>query len=132
MNGELDTSISGSIEGGSLNFQRYEMGMSWGGYTTRQFFAHRFCEIRIWDYARSATEIKGGMCGVDPKSEGLKAYWKFNEGEGHIFRDASGNGFDMDWSKTSRDIRENGVMVATPDAANAIQWVKDDINKCVQ
>lgn len=133
VNGELDASITGSIEGGSLDFKRYEMGMSWGrNYPRQQFFAHRFCEIRIWDYARSATEIKGGMCGVDPKSEGLKAYWKFNEGEGHIFKDASGNGFDIDWTNTSRDPNENGVMVATPNAANYIQWVKDDINKCVQ
>lgn len=131
VNGELDSSIKGSIEGGSLNFQRYEMGMSWGGnYPRNQFFAHRFCEIRIWDRALSTTEIKAGMCGVDPGSEGLKAYWKFDEGEGHIFKDATGNGFDMDWSQTSRDTRENGVMVATPDAANYIQWVKDDINKC--
>jgi hypothetical protein len=38
----------------------------------------------------------------------------------------------MDWSKTSRDVSENGNMVATPDAANAIKWVKDDINKCAQ
>lgn len=133
VNGELDASITGSIEGGSLDFKRYEMGMSWGrNYPRQQFFAHRFCEIRVWDYARSATEIKGGMCGVDPKSEGLKAYWKFNEGEGHIFKDASGNGFDIDWTNTSRDPNENGVMVATPNAANYIQWVKDDINKCVQ
>ncbi|MBR5349913.1 MAG: DUF1735 and LamG domain-containing protein [Prevotella sp.] len=132
VNGELDASISGSIEGGSLNFQRYEMGMSWTNYPRQQFFAHRFSEIRIWDYARSATEIRGSMCAVDPKSEGLKAYWKFNEGEGYIFKDSSGNGFDMDWSKTKREKRENQGLVDTPEAANAIQWVKDDINKCVQ
>ena len=131
VNGELDASINGSIEGGSLDFQRYEMGMSWGrSYPRQQFFDHRFGEIRIWDRALSATEIKGGMCGVDPQSEGLKAYWKFNEGEGHIFKDATGNGFDMDWSNTSRDPSENGVMQPTPNAANYIQWVKDDINKC--
>ncbi len=132
VNGELDASISGSIEGGSLNFQRYEMGMSWTNYPSQQFFAHRFSEIRIWDYARSATEIRGSMCAVDPKSEGLKAYWKFNEGEGYIFKDSSGNGFDMDWSKTKREKRENQGLVDTPEAANAIQWVKDDINKCIQ
>lgn len=132
VNGELDSEISGSFPNGVINFQRYEMGMSWGGYTARQFFAHRFCEIRVWDYARSATEIKGGMCGVDPKSPGLRCYWKFNEGTGHIFKDASEHGYDMDWSNTSRDVSENGVMVATPNAANSIQWVKDDINKCAQ
>ncbi len=131
VNGELDSSIGGSIEGGVINFQRYEMGMSWGGYTTRQFFAHRFCEIRIWDRALTASEIKGGLCGVDPESDGLKAYWKFNEGSGYLFKDETGHGYDMDWSQTSRDKSENGNMNPTPEAANSIQWVKDDINKCV-
>ncbi|SFG03354.1 DUF1735 and LamG domain-containing protein [Prevotella sp. KH2C16] len=130
VNGVLDTSIGAKID--KINFKRYEMGMSWGGYTTSQFFAHRFCEIRIWDRALSASEIAGGICGVDPQSDGLKAYWKFNEGSGHIFKDATGNGFDMDWSKTSRDVNESGNMTPTPNAANAINWVKDDINKCAQ
>ena len=131
VNGELDTSIAATIDGGGLNFQRYEMGMSWGGYNTRQFFAHRFCELRIWDRPLTATEIKQGLGVVDPESQGLRAYWKFDEGEGHIFHDATGNGFDMDWSKTSRAIYE-GDMIATPNAAGYIRWVKDDINKCAQ
>ena len=131
VNGVLDNSLAGKDPGG-VNFQRFEMGMSWGGYNSRQFFGHRFCEFRVWDRALSASEILGGLCGVAANSEGLQAYWKFNEGDGAIFKDASGNGFDMDWSKTSRDPNENGVMVATPDAANYIQWVKDDINKCIQ
>lgn len=129
VNGVLDTSVGASIDG--INFQRYEMGMSWGGYNTSQFFAHRFCELRIWNRALSATEILGGMCGVDAHSDGLQAYWKFNEGEGHVFHDATGNGRDMDWSKTSRAINE-GDMLPTPGAADAIRWVKDDINKCSQ
>ena len=41
------------------------------------------------------------------------------------------HGFDMDWSKTSRAIYE-GDLIATPDAANYIRWIKDDINKCAQ
>lgn len=129
VNGVLDTSINASIDG--INFQRYEMGMSWGGYNTRQFFAHRFCELRVWDRALTASEILGGMAGVDAQSNGLKAYWKFNEGKGHIFHDATGNGFDMDWSKTSRAVNESD-MVPTPDAANAIQWVRDDKNKVTE
>lgn len=131
VNGELDTSISATIEGGGLDFQRYEMGMSWGNYNRRQFFAHRFCELRIWDRPLTATEIKQGLAAVDPQSNGLKAYWKFDEGEGHIFHDATGNGFDMDWSQTSRAINE-GDLIATPNAANYIEWVRDDINKAAQ
>ena len=129
VNGELDGTTTG--EGKYLPFQRYEMGMSWGSYNTRQFFAHRFCEVRIWDRPLTATEIKQGLGAVDPQSEGLRAYWKFDEGEGHIFHDATGHGFDMDWSKTSRAIYE-GDMIATPNAANYIRWVKDDINKYAQ
>jgi len=130
VDGEVDTSASLSISG--INFQRYEMGMSWGGYRYSQFFGHRFCEIRVWNRALSQSEIAGGLCSVSSDSDGLQAYWKFNEGEGYIFHDATGHGYDMDWSKSQRDINENGVMVGTPDAANYIQWVKDDINKCAQ
>lgn len=130
VDGVLDNQMAGKDPGG-INFQRYEMGMSWGGgYPASQFFAHRFCEFRLWSRALTASEITGGLCGVAANSDGLEAYWKFNEGEGHIFHDATGHGFDMDWSLTSRDKSENGVMVPTPEAANAIQWVKDDLNKC--
>jgi len=132
VDGVLDTSASVSVDGGVVNFQRYEMGMSWGGYRSSQFFNHRFCEIRVWNRALSQSEILGGLCGVSADSEGLQCYWKFNEGSGSKFADATGHGYDMDWTKSQRDIRENGVMVGTPDAANYIKWVKDDINKCAQ
>ena len=46
------------------------------------------------------------LCGVDSQSEGLVAYWKMNEGEGHIFKDATGHGYDMDWTNTAREINE--------------------------
>lgn len=128
VNGVLDSSIKASFD--PFDFQRYEMGMSWTNYPSQQFFSHRFCEIRVWDRALSPSEIVGGMCGVDPQSNGLRCYWKFNEGEGIIFHDATGNGFDMDWSKTKREKQEGAGLVATPEAANYIKWIKDDINKC--
>src|SRR3712207_9226664 len=82
--------------------------ISWGGYRSRQFFPGRFCEVRVWSRALSATEIAAGLCAVDPKAEGLEAYWKFNENSGHVFHDATKKGFDMDWTNTWRDDRENG------------------------
>lgn len=115
---------------GTVDFQRIELGMSWGGYRASQYFRGRMCEMRVWDHARTPGEIKNSLCGVDPQSEGLVAYWKFNEGQGYIFNDATGHGYTMDWKDTSRDVSENGVMVPTPDAANAVQWVEDDKNKC--
>lgn len=129
VNGKLDTSGAASIDG--IDFQRYEMGMSYQGYNSQQFFAHRFCELRIWNRALSTSEINANMCGADPQSEGLVAYWKFNEGTGHIFKDASNHGMDMDWTKTKRAKRGDDLS-DTPEAANYIKWVKDDINKCAQ
>ncbi|MCM1177351.1 MAG: DUF1735 and LamG domain-containing protein [Clostridium sp.] len=116
---------------GSTVFQRFEMGMSWGGYTTRQLFSGRIAEMRVWDRALSVSEMKEGICNVPKDSDGLLAYWKFNEGEGHIFHDATGNGYDMDWSDTSRDVSENGVMVPLDKGSIAEgRWVFDEINKC--
>ena len=59
------------------------------------------------------------------------AYWKMNEGEGHIFHDATGHGYDMDWTDTWRDDRENGVLVPH-DYSQYIKWIKDDNNKVAQ
>lgn len=129
VNGTLDTSGAAAING--IDFQRYEMGMSYQGYNSQQFFAHRFCELRIWNRALSTSEINANMCGADPQSEGLVAYWKFNEGTGHVFKDASNHGMDMDWSKTKRAVRGDDL-TDTPNAANSIKWVKDDVNKCAQ
>ncbi|MET6998890.1 DUF1735 and LamG domain-containing protein [Chitinophaga defluvii] len=49
-------------------------------------------ECRVWSRALSKTEIVNGLCGVDPASKGLEAYWKMNEGEGNIIHDISGHG----------------------------------------
>ena len=42
------------------------------------------CECRIWNRVLTAEEIqaKNHFYYVDPKSEGLVAYWKFDEGQG--------------------------------------------------
>lgn len=116
-----------------IHFQRIELGMSWGGgYPSSQRFNGRIAEMRVWNRPLSAGEIKLGTCGVDAGSDGLVSYWKFNEGTGYIFHDATGHGYDMDWSKTSRDIGENGVMVDTPNAKDGIVWTADDNNKCAE
>lgn len=116
---------------GTTTFQRFEMGMSWGGYPARQLFSGRIAEVRVWDRALSVNEMKEGICNVPKDSEGLRAYWRFNEGSGHIFHDSTGNGYDMDWSKTVRDVSENGVLVAQDKGDLADRsWVSDDINVC--
>ena len=129
VDGVEDAQASGS--GKVTPFQRFELGMSWGNYRNSQFYQGRLCEVRVWDRALTASEIAMGFAGVNAHSDGLVAYWKMNEGEGHIFHDATGHGYDMDWTDTWRDDREDGVLVPH-DYSQYIRWVKDDNNKVVQ
>ena len=131
INGEKDTPTENSVSGNQgFNLNRFEIGMSWGGYGTSQSYTGRMAEMRIWNIARSASDIASTQCSVDPKSEGLVGYWKMNEGEGHIFHDSvAGN--DMDWDKSERQKDENNY-VTTPEAGASIVWVKDEKNKCAQ
>ena len=131
VNGEKDSPSENSVSGNqAVNLNRFEIGMSWGGYGSSQSYTGRMAEMRIWNIARSASDIASTQCSVDPKSEGLVGYWKMNEGEGHVFHDSvAGN--DMDWDKSERQKDENNY-VTTPEAGASIVWVKDEKNKCAQ
>lgn len=50
-----------------------------------------FSECRMWNILRTPQEIKENVYYVDPHSEGLIAYWKFNDGLGNTITDHSGN-----------------------------------------
>ncbi|MBP7857149.1 MAG: DUF1735 and LamG domain-containing protein [Prevotella sp.] len=120
-----------SSPGKTMRFQRFELGMSYQGYNSGQFFNGRICEVRLWSRVLPVSEIKGGIAGVDQKSSGLVAYWKMNQNGGTTILDVTGNGYDMDWSKTQRAIYGDNLS-ATPDAANYIKFVRDDNNKVSQ
>lgn len=117
---------------GTVDFQRIELGMSWTGYRGSQYFNGCIAEMRVWDRALTPGEIKMGICGVDSKSNGLVAYWKLNEGEGHIFHDATGNGYDMDWSNTCREINEGAGLVYNLDYSQFVQWNSSEANRCTE
>ena len=131
INGEKDTPWQYTISGSqAFNLNRFEIGMSWGGYGSSQSYTGRMAEMRIWNIARSQSDIASTLCSVDASSEGLLGYWKMNEGEGHVFHDSvAGN--DMDWDKSQRQKDETNY-VTTPEAGDAISWVKDEKNKCAQ
>lgn len=131
VDGVKDSETPGTVADG-IAFQRMEFGMSWTGYPSSQYFRGRIAEVRVWNRPLGTAEIKGNLCGADPQAEGLVAYWKLNEGEGHIFHDATGHGWDMDWSKTQREVNEGQGLVDTPEAAESVAWVTDDKNKCAQ
>lgn len=115
---------------GTTTFQRFELGMSYQGYNSSQLFQGRICEMRVWDRALSVTEMKNGICGVPSNSNGLRAYWKFDEGQGHIFKDATGNGYDMDWSDTYRAVYGDNLSKQDKGSVAEGRWVNDDINVC--
>ena len=131
INGEKDTPWQNTISGSqAFNLNRFEIGMSWGGYGSAQSYTGRMAEMRIWNIARSQSDIASTLCSVDATSEGLLGYWKMNEGEGHIFHDSvAGN--DMDWDKSQRQ-KDEANYTPTPEAGDAIVWVKDEKNKCAQ
>ena len=56
--------------------------------------------MRVWNVYRPAEEISTKTYIVDPHSEGLIAYWKFNEGTGSKIIDHTGNGNDLTGNTT--------------------------------
>lgn len=65
-------------------------------------------EARLWSVVRSSAQIQNSMTQVSPKSSGLEAYWKMNEGEGNEFKDVTGNGHVLTTKKTPVWI--NGIL----------------------
>lgn len=113
-----------------LKWQCIELGMSWTDYGSKQLYHGRISEVRVWDRALTSGEIKAGLCGVPANSEGLVAYYKFNEKDGTVFVDATGNGYDMDWAKSVREFKDGEGNKPNPSAANYINRIADDKNKC--
>lgn len=81
------------------------------------FYERRFdgmmSEIRIWNKALSEAEINAPnhFYKVNPRSEGLVAYWKFDDNaKGKTVKDYTANGFDL---KTEREV--NWQSVALPE-----------------
>ncbi len=71
----------------------------WVGYSFEdaRYFDGNFSEVRIWNKVLTADEINasGHFYKVDPESEGLVAYWKFDDGIGKVARDYSVYGNDL-------------------------------------
>lgn len=63
-------------------------------YDDNRYLEGDVCEYRVWNRILTADEIKAKdhYYMVLPKSEGLVAYWKFDEGVGQVVKDHTGNG----------------------------------------
>ncbi|MCC8034908.1 MAG: DUF1735 and LamG domain-containing protein [Rikenellaceae bacterium] len=64
-------------------------------YDDSRYLPGEIAELRIWNIQRTAQEIKDNPYQVDPTTPGLVAYWKFNEGDGNVVYDATGNGTNL-------------------------------------
>ena len=49
-------------------------------------------EARVWSKALTASQLQENLCYVNPTSEGLVAYWRFNGSEGGDVPDLTGHG----------------------------------------
>jgi hypothetical protein len=66
------------------------------------YLAGTLDEVRIWNYARQDSELRADknrvLSGTEP---GLIGYWRFDEGNGQLARDVTGNGNDMQLGTTA-------------------------------
>lgn len=75
-------------------------------------------EARIWSVCRTESQIQNNMTTVSPSSEGLEAYWRFNEGTGTTFNDCTGHGHTLSTQKTPTwipGIKSNAVSTEWPE-----------------
>ena len=83
----------------------------WIGYSyaSDRYLDGKIAEVRIWNKTLTADEINAPthFYTVDPSSDGLVAYWKFDDGAGNKIKDYSVNGNDLTvdsnpgWTKVS-------------------------------
>lgn len=88
VNGQLDSSMD--MPGNETNVNNIWVCTN-SSYTRGDAM---FSELRLWKKARTQAEIANNMYSCDPTTPGLIVYYKFNEGEGFSFKDASGNNND--------------------------------------
>lgn len=84
-----------------VNISNFYLGFS---YSNGREFTGYMAEMRVWNKALTEAEInaKDHFYTVDPKSEGLVAYWKCDDGQGNILKDyANGNNCTGAWSGDS-------------------------------
>jgi hypothetical protein len=131
VDGNKVAELSGSMV---MAFSALNLGQNWGGYDTRQYFNGRIAECRVWSRALTPGEIKLNLCGADPNANGLLAYWKFNEGSGHMFYNSASSGakYNMDWTKVYWDNNGDDVWDPIVDKSQYVTWTNDILNKCSQ
>ena len=100
--------VDGEVEGqiNSSGKSAIDLGWDWeGGFAIGNSCGNRtmngyISEARIWQRELSPVELKNNQCYVDPASEGLIAYWRFNGSDGTTVTDITGHGYDAVANRT--------------------------------
>lgn len=92
VDGKKITEFSATKDLSSSYGDGFYIGRSYNG--NRGINAH-FSEIRIWNVARSGTQISDSMYETDEKNPDLYAYWKMNEVVDNKIKDLTGKGRDL-------------------------------------
>lgn len=86
----------------------------WIGYSydDKRFLNGQICEARIWNKALTADQInaENHFYKINPASDGLVAYWRFDDGEGTVVKDHTRFGNDL-----TVDHAPNWVAVELPE-----------------
>lgn len=102
--GAVDVYLNG-VKKGDTKYTSYSNSVNWASssfyigksYDDNRYLEGDISEARVWNRVLTAEEIKAKdhFYVVAPDSEGLVAYWKFDEGSGKVVADHTGNGNTM-------------------------------------
>ena len=116
-------------------FQAIEFNSSWGtGYRRGNELHGRISNVVVWNYGLGKNRITQCYGGVDNDratnmyNSDWGAWWKFDEGAGHVIKQAGGRPFgDIDFSNTTRCDDEVNY-VYNVDVSPYLQWKQDENN----
>lgn len=101
----------GSMRAGRVNLydSEFYIGKS---YNDERDLNGEISEARIWNVVRTQEQIAKNIYGVDPASEGLIAYWKFDDENTRTIKDHTANGNnaiakvkDIKWNPVSLPVQ---------------------------
>ena len=95
LDGQVDAPRGPIVLCGKTDKRRFCIGSS----LNSRYLDGAISEVRVWKKALTQNEIQNNMCYISSDNyQDMIAYWRFNEGEGDIVRDWTGNGWNINMS----------------------------------
>lgn len=98
---EMIVYVNGKVQSKSTTADLGTVNLGVGGqdgfyigrsYADDRYLAGDISECRIWNVVRTQQEIANNAYYVEPTSLGLVTYWKFDDADGNLVKDHTGNG----------------------------------------